>query len=76
MSPARRNAYLDAANRIINSQDYSKTGIAAVTKKGTHAYDDAIINYAPPSSGDSGSGGSGGQTYGSVGSYEDFGSTY
>jgi len=62
MSPARRNAYLDAANRIINSQDYSKTGIAAVTKKGTHAYDDSIINYAPPSGGDSGgwSGGSGG----------------
>ena len=74
MSPARRNAYLDAANRIINSQDYSKTGIAAVTKKGTHAYDDSIINYAPPSGGDSG--GSGGQTYGSVGSYEDFGTTY
>ena len=55
MSLARRNAHLDAANRIINSQDYSKTGIAAVTKNG-HAYDD-ITKYIQPSNGDSGSSG-------------------
>jgi len=59
MSPARRNAYLDAANRLINSQDYSKTGIAAVTKTGTHAYDD-VTKYIQPSNGDSGSSWSGG----------------
>jgi len=59
MSPARRNAYLDAANRIISSQDYSKTGIAAVTKPGTYGYDD-ITQYIQPSSGDSGSSWSGG----------------
>ena len=55
MSLARRNAHLDAANKIINSQDYSKTGIAAVTKNG-HAYDD-ITKYIQPSNGDSGSSG-------------------
>jgi len=75
MSPARRNVYLEAANKYINSIDQSKQGIDAVTKPGTYSYDDSIINYAPPSGGDSG-GSSGGETYGNVGSYEDFGSTY
>jgi len=75
MSPARRNVYLEAANKYINSIDQSKQGINAVTQPGTYSYDDSIINYAPPSGGDSG-GSSGGETYGNVGSYEDFGSTY
>ena len=63
---------------VENYQQNKRTqGIAAVTKPGTYSYDDAYINYAPPSGGDSGGGGgSGGETYGSVGSYEDFGTTY
>ena len=75
MSPARRNVYLEAANKYIDSIDQSKQGYDAVTKKGGYGYDDAAIKYAPPSGGDSG-GSSGGETYGNVGSYEDFGSTY
>ena len=77
MSPARRNAYRTAADKYISGIDPIKQGIAAVTKPGTYSYDDAYINYAPPSGGDSGGGGgSGGETYGSVGSYEDSGTTY
>ena len=76
MSLARQNIYRTAADKYISGIDPTQQGINAVTKKGTHAYDDSIINYAPPSGGDSGSSGGGGQTYGSVGSYEDFGTTY
>ena len=77
MSPARRNAYRTAADKYIDSIDPTQQGYNAVTKKGGYGYDDAYINYAPPSGGDSGGGGgSGGETYGSVGSYEDFGTTY
>ena len=72
MSPTRRNQYITAINTLASNQD---SGINAVTRPGTHAYDDSIINYAPPLGGDSG-GSSGSDTYGSVGSYEDFGSTY
>jgi len=57
MSPARRNVYLEAANKYINSIDQSKQGIDAVTKKGGYGYDDAAIKYAPPSGGDSSDGG-------------------
>jgi hypothetical protein len=72
MSQARKDKYITAINTLASNQD---SGINAVTRPGTHAYDDSIINYAPPSGGDSG-GSSGSDTYGSVGSYEDFGSTY
>jgi hypothetical protein len=62
MSLARQNIYRTAADKYISGIDPTQQGINAVTKKGTHAYDDSIINYAPPSGGDSGgwSGGSGG----------------
>ena len=62
MSPTRRSAFREAADRYISGIDPSQQGINAVTKPGTHAYDDSIINYAPPSGGDSGgwSGGTGG----------------
>jgi hypothetical protein len=77
MSPARRNAYRTAADKYISGIDPTQQGYNAVTKKGGYGYDDAYINYAPPSGGDSGGGGgSSGETYGSVGSYEDFGTTY
>jgi hypothetical protein len=78
MSLARQNIYRTAADEYISGIDPTQQGIAAVTKPGTYSYDDAYINYAPPSGdGDSGgSGGSSGETYGSVGSYEDFGTTY
>jgi hypothetical protein len=77
MSLERQNVYRTAADKYISGIDPIKQGIAAVTKPGTYSYDDAYINYAPPSGGDSGGGGgSGGETYGSVGSYEDFGTTY
>jgi hypothetical protein len=77
MSPARRNAYRTAADKYISGIDPTQQGYNAVTKKGGYGYDDAYINYAPPSGGDSGGGGgSGGETYGSVGSYEDSGTTY
>jgi hypothetical protein len=77
MSLARQNVYRTAADKYISGIDPTQQGIAAVTKPGTYSYDDAYINYAPPSGGDSGGGGgSSGETYGSVGSYEDFGTTY
>ena len=77
MSPTRKSAFRKAADDYISGIDPTQQGIAAVTKPGTYSYDDAYINYAPPSGGDSGGGGgSGGETYGSVGSYEDFGTTY
>ena len=62
MSLARQNIYRTAADKYISGIDPTQQGINAVTKKGTHAYDDSIINYAPPSGGDSGgwSGGTGG----------------
>ena len=60
----------DARDDLVGGQ-----GITAVTQPGTYGYDDAAITYSPPSNGDSG-GSSGSDTYGSVGSYEDFGSTY
>jgi hypothetical protein len=40
----------------------TQQGINAVTKKGGYGYDDAYINYAPPSGGDSGGGWSGGSS--------------
>jgi hypothetical protein len=78
MSPARRNAYRTAADKYISGIDPTQQGYNAVTKKGGYGYDDAYINYAPPSGGgdSGGGGGSGGETYGSVGSYEDSGTTY
>jgi hypothetical protein len=63
MSPARRNVYLEAANKYIDSIDQSKQGYDAVTKPGTYSYDDAYINYAPPS-GDGDSSGGGSQSFG------------
>jgi hypothetical protein len=64
MSPARRNAYRTAADKYISGIDPTQQGINAVTKKGGYGYDDAYINYAPPSGGgDSGGGGS--QDFGS-----------
>ena len=65
----------DARDQLVGGQ-----GINAVTRPGTYGYDDVVTTNPPPaptSSGDSGdSGGSSGETYGSVGSYEDFGTTY
>jgi uncharacterized protein YgfB (UPF0149 family) len=76
MSATRKSAFREAADKYISGIDPTQQGINAVTKTGTHAYDD-ITQYIQPSDGDSGGGGvSGGQTYGSVGSYEDFGTTY
>jgi len=75
MSMARQGAFRKAADDYISGIDPTQQGINAVTKRGGYGYDDAVINYAPPSGGDSG-GSSSGETYGSVGSYEDFGSTY
>jgi hypothetical protein len=70
MSPARRNVYLEAANKYIDSIDQSKQGYDAVTKPGTYSYDDAYINYAPPSNdGDSSGGSSGGGTHSSDSSF-------
>jgi hypothetical protein len=57
MSPARRNAYRTAADKYISGIDPTQQGYNAVTKKGGYGYDDAYINYAPPSGGDSGGGG-------------------
>ena len=79
MSMARQGAFRKAADDYISGIDPTQQGINAVTKKGGYGYDDAYINYAPPSGGggdSGGGGGSGGETYGSVGSYEDFGTTY
>jgi hypothetical protein len=57
MSMARRNAFRKAADDYISGIDPTQQGINAVTKKGGYGYDDAYINYAPPSGGgDSGSG--------------------
>jgi hypothetical protein len=57
MSPARRNAYRTAADKYISGIDPTQQGYNAVTKKGGYGYDDAYINYAPPSGGgDSGGG--------------------
>ena len=66
----------DARDELVGGQ-----GINAVTRPGTYGYDDVMITNPPPAppsnDGDSGgSGGSSGETYGSVGSYEDFGTTY
>jgi hypothetical protein len=49
MSPARRNAYRTAADKYISGIDPTQQGYNAVTKKGGYGYDDAYINYAPPS---------------------------
>jgi hypothetical protein len=49
-------------DKYISGIDPTKQGIAAVTKPGTYSYDDAYINYAPPSGGDSGGGWSGGSS--------------
>ena len=55
----------------MQNADTSNIGIAAVTRPGTYGYDDVTV-------GGSGTGGgsSSSDTYGSVGSYEDFGTTY
>jgi hypothetical protein len=58
MSLARQNIYRTAADKYISGIDPTQQGYNAVTKKGGYGYDDAYINYAPPSGGgDSGSGG-------------------
>jgi hypothetical protein len=64
MSPARRNAYRTAADKYISGIDPTQQGYNAVTKKGGYGYDDAYINYAPPS-GDGDSSGGGSQDFGS-----------
>jgi len=56
MSPTRRSAFREAADRYISGIDPSQQGINAVTKTGTHAYDD-VTKYIQPSGGDSGSSG-------------------
>jgi hypothetical protein len=58
MSLARQNIYRTAADKYISGIDPTQQGYNAVTKKGGYGYDDAYINYAPPSGGgkDSGSG--------------------
>jgi hypothetical protein len=58
MSMARQGAFRKAADDYISGIDPTQQGINAVTKKGGYGYDDAYINYAPPSGGggDSGSG--------------------
>jgi hypothetical protein len=68
MSPARRNAYRTAADKYISGIDPTQQGYNAVTKKGGYGYDDAYINYAPPSGGgdSGGGGGSRWETYGSL----------
>jgi len=58
MSPTRRSAFREAADRYISGIDPSQQGINAVTKTGTHAYDD-VTKYIQPSSGDSGGSGGG-----------------
>jgi hypothetical protein len=59
MSLARQNIYRTAADKYISGIDPTQQGYNAVTKKGGYGYDDAYINYAPPSGGgDSGGGGS------------------
>jgi hypothetical protein len=63
MSPARRNAYRTAADKYIDSIDPTQQGYNAVTKKGGYGYDDAYINYSPPS-GDRDSSGGGSQSFG------------
>jgi hypothetical protein len=63
MSPARRNAYRTAADKYIDSIDPTQQGYNAVTKKGGYGYDDAYINYSPPS-GDGDSSGGGSQSFG------------
>ena len=63
MSPARRNAYRTAADKYISGIDPTQQGYNAVTKKGGHGYDDAYINYSPPS-GDRDSSGGGSQSFG------------
>jgi len=59
MSPTRKSAFREAADRYISGIDPSQQGINAVTKKGGYGYDDAAIKYAPPSGGDSGGSGGG-----------------
>jgi hypothetical protein len=69
MSMARQGAFRKAADDYISGIDPTQQGINAVTKKGGYGYDDAYINYAPPSGGDSGGGGSGGGTHSSDSSF-------
>jgi hypothetical protein len=64
MSLARQNIYRTAADEYISGIDPTQQGIAAVTEPGTYSYDDAYINYAPPS-GDGDSSGGGSQGFGS-----------
>jgi hypothetical protein len=59
MSPTRKSAFREAADKYISGIDPTQQGINAVTKKGGYGYDDAAIKYAPPSGGGD-SGGSGG----------------
>ena len=73
MSPTRRSAFREAADRYISGIDPTQQGINAVTKKGGYGYDDAAIKYAPPSGGGD-SGGSGGGWSGGSGS--DWGSGF
>jgi hypothetical protein len=51
MSMARQGAFRKAADDYISGIDPTQQGINAVTKKGGYGYDDAYINYAPPSGG-------------------------
>jgi hypothetical protein len=65
MSLARQNIYRTAADKYISGIDPTQQGYNAVTKKGGYGYDDAYINYAPPSGGKGDSGGGGSQGFGS-----------
>jgi hypothetical protein len=68
---ARQSAFRKAADDYISGIDPTQQGINAVTnKRYGYSYDDAYINYAPPSGdGDSGGGGSGGGTHSSDSSF-------
>jgi len=59
MSLAKQNIFRTAADKYISGIDPTQQGINDVTKKGGYSYDDSIINYAPPSGGDSGGSGGG-----------------
>jgi hypothetical protein len=65
MSLARQKclSYCRRLINILSGIDPSKQGYDAVTKPGTYSYDDAYINYAPPS-GDGDSSGGGSQSFG------------
>jgi len=67
---AGQNQALQQLSAMQNA-DTSNIGINAVTRPGTYSYDDSNVGGSGTGGGSPSSG-----TYGSVGSYEDFGSTY